>query len=262
MTPTNRWLAAVAGVCLLWTAPLGADLKYKMRIEAQRSSVPASAPAHPMLTVIGGIVVDAMAPAGGLEITVAMSERGSRVEYNKAYTVVPAGGVTLMRPDGNMIVLDPSNRTYWRMARPEVGAGMPTPHVMLRRTGEFEVLAGVRSERAALEIRVPLPIPADQLPPGVPAEVMLEGEAWVADQFKEYSALSASVTGMASLGLDTLAAEGLPMWTVLRGEIFGDRQVESRVTDISEAELPASAFEIPEGYTEVAPPAVFAGMTR
>jgi hypothetical protein len=69
-----------------------------------------------------------------------------------------------------------------------------------------------------------------------------------------YARLSMGMTGFSSFGLEKLAAEGLPMRSVLRGEMFGDRQIESLVTAISEAAVPSSAFEIPAGYTEVPPP--------
>jgi hypothetical protein len=258
----RTFMAAVstAALCAAFVAPVHADLKYTMRIETRKNTGTVVAPSNPIMTMLGSVVAAAMAPAGGLEITVTIGEEGSRVEYNRAYTVVPAGGVTLMRPGGAMIVLDPAKRTYWRMDRPDVGTLMPTPAVTVTRTGEIETIAGVRSERAALEIRVPLPLPAEQLPAGVPAEMVVVGEAWLADRYQEYARLSIGMTGLASMGLERLAAEGLPMRSVLRGEMFGDRQIESIVTAISELAVPASAFEIPEGYTEVAPPAGLAGL--
>ena len=263
MTDRARTLVSAAFALLLTAgivAPLHADLKYTMTIQTEKSTGPVIPPSSPLMTMLGGVVVGAMAPAGGLEITVTIGEGGSRVEYSRAYTVVPAGGVTLMRPGGEMIVLDPAKRTYWRMARPEAGGLLPTPDVTVTRTGAIEAIAGVQSERATLEIRMPLPLPPGQLPEGMPAEIVIVGEAWLADRYQEYARLSMAMTGAASLGLDKLAAEGLPMRSVLRGEMFGDRQVVSLVTAISELAVPASAFEIPEGYTEVPPPAALAGL--
>lgn len=243
----------LAGVVLALTAPLGAELRYTMKIESQKNTEPVTTASNPLMAMIAGLLSSTLAPAGGLEITVTMGEQGSRVEYDKAYLVVPAGGVTLVRPDGSMVVLDPASKTYWRMARPDLS--MVKPEVSVTRTGQKSTFAGVEAERATLAIKVPLPLPAgSQVPPGLPTEFVVNGEAWIADQYKNYAKMSAGLAGLISLGLEKLASEGLPMKSVLRGEMFGDQQIESVITSIGEVTLPPGSYEIPAGFTEVPAP--------
>jgi hypothetical protein len=42
------------------------------------------------------------------------------------------------------------------------------------------------------------------------------------------------------------------MRSILRSEVFAGQQIESVVTDLVETTVPASAFEVPAGFTEVA----------
>ena len=62
-------------------------------------------------------------------------------------------------------------------------------------------------------------------------------------------------------GAETLAAEGLMMRSVLRGELLGNQELESVITTIAETPAPASIFAIPAGYTEVPPPSGLPGLT-
>lgn len=252
----TRFLCAVALAGFL-VAPLRAELKYTMRIHAQPSSVPSAAPANPLVAMIGSVVTGTLAPDGGLELTITTGDKGTRVDYPRAYTIIPAGGATLLRPDGSMVVLDPATHTYWKLDRPDFSAlGAAAPAVTIARTGGSETVAGVRTERATFEIRVPLPVPpGTKLPDGIPSEIRMSGDAWLAPQYKQYSTLAAGLLGgLNAFGAETLAAEGLMMRSVLRGELLGDREVESIVTTIAETPAPASLFEIPAGYTEVQPP--------
>jgi hypothetical protein len=47
----------------------------------------------------------------------------------------------------------------------------------------------------------------------------------------------------------------------MRGELLGNRQIESTVTNVAEVAVPASLFEIPAGFTEVPPPAGMSAMS-
>jgi hypothetical protein len=51
-----------------------------------------------------------------------------------------------------------------------------------------------------------------------------------------------------------LAAEGFMMRSVLRGDMFGDQEIESIVTAVGEITAPSALFEIPPGFTEVPAP--------
>jgi hypothetical protein len=253
------WALALVGFLV---APLKAELRYTMRIHAQPSTVPTAAPANPLVAMIGGVVTSTLAPDGGLELTITTGEKGTRVDYPRAYTIIPAGGATLLRPDGSMVVLDPAKRTYWRMAKPDFAAlGGVTPLVTITRTGTSEEIAGVRAERATFEIRMPLPVPPGAaLPEGIPTDIRMSGEAWVAPQYKKYSMLSAGLLGgINAFGAETLAAEGLMMRSVLRGELLGNQEVESVITTIAETPVPASLFDIPAGYAEVSSPSGLPG---
>jgi hypothetical protein len=252
---TAAFLVAVA----VSTAPLAADLRYTMRVESRQSTEPPATPASPLMAMLGGMVASTMAPPGGLEITIIVGEQGSRVEYSQAYTVVPAGGVTLVRPDGSIVVIDPTAKTYWRLNKPDL-SGIKAD-VTVTRTGQRSTMAGVPTERATLDIRVPLPVPAGtQLPPGIPTELRVSGEAWIADQYKQYSRMSVGLAGALSFGLEKIAAEGLPMKSVMRGEMFGDQQIESSITAIGELTAPPGTFDIPAGFTEVKPPSGMPGL--
>lgn len=248
----------------LLAAPLRAELKYTMRIHAQPSSVATPVPSNPLVAMISSVVTGTLAPEGGLELTITTGEKGTRVDYPRAYTIIPAGGATLLQADGSMVVLDTARRTYWKMAKPDFSAlGGATPVVTITRTGSSDVVAGVRAERATFEIRMPLPIPpGTQLPEGIPTEIRMSGEAWVAPQYKQYSKLAAGLLGgINAFGAETLAAEGLMMRSVLRGELLGNQELESVITTIAETPAPASIFAIPAGYTEVPPPSGLPGLT-
>ncbi len=263
MTRRIRMILGTLVAMAAAVAPLHADLRYTMKIDAPASTAPAAAPASPLMAQLGRSIAGVLAPEGGLEVTVTIGEQGSRVEYSKAYTVVPAGGSTLMRPDGSIIVIDPSTKTFWRMDRPQLPEGIPGPEVTVTRTGETAVVAGVPTERATLTIRVPLRAPAGtNVPAGMPTELQMSGEAWLADRYASYARMSAGLSGMTGFGLEKIAAEGLPMRSILRSEMFGDRQIESTVTGISEITAPAGTFEVPAGYSEVPPPATLPGLAH
>lgn len=250
----------ICGALLLmaaFVAPLQADLKYTMRMDVRRAEAPAT-PSNPMTAMIGALVVGAIAPEEGMEFTVTVGEAGTRVDYVKAYNIVPAGGATIVRKDGSLVVIDTAKRTYFEMAKPDLAAlGGMTPVVTLSRTGEFAEIAGLRAARAKFEIRLPLPKAAagQRLPVGIPAELVIRGDAWLADQYKNYARLTAGLMGgISGLGFEKLADEGFVVKTVLGGELFGDREVESVVTAVAEVPTTAAVFEVPAGFTRVDPP--------
>ncbi len=228
-----------------------------MHIEAKPSTETAAAPGNPMLEMIGAIVASTMAPQGGLDLTITVGDHGTRVDYTKAYMIVPAGGATLLKPSGEMIVLDPATRTYWKMSKPDMSAlpgGGPT--VTVKPTGQTETISGVRAERATLEIHMPLPVPdGAQMPQGLPSDLAMTGEVWLTPKYKQYAKTAAGLVGGVNvLGVDTIANEGFMMRSILRGDLLGNRQIESTVTTIAETAVPAALFDVPAGFTEVPPP--------
>ena len=235
-------------------ASLRAELKYTMKMEARDAATPPAAPVNPMLAMIGGMVLSTMAPAGGVESTVIVGDRGTRTEYNKAYAMVPAGGAMITMPDGSSVVVDPAKKTYVKVsaaaARPMMAQQVKATVV---RTGEFATVAGVRAERAKLEIRMPLPAPPGMS--GFPTELSISGDAWLAEQYKKYAAASRAMSAtIGAMGLDQMMEIGLPVRSIMRSELFGGKEVESIVTAIAEVTVPASTFQIPAGFTEVPTP--------
>jgi hypothetical protein len=251
-----RRVAAIVLALNCSLVSLSADLKYTMTVVARPSSVTPAAATNPILGILAPMVVNTIAPPGGVQVTTTIGARGSRFEYDKAYTVIPAGGAVIVTPDGMITVLNPADRTYWKMAKPAgLGANGIQPVVNVKRSGTFETIAGVQAERAAINIRVPLPLPPGTQMPGLPPDVTVTGETWLAGQFEKYAAMSAGVTSiMGSLGPDALATAGFPMKSIMRSELFGTQEIESLVTSISETPAPAGAFEIPTGFKEVPPP--------
>jgi hypothetical protein len=252
-----RHIAAVALVVNCSLVGLSADLKYTMTIAARPSAVQASAPTNPILGIVGPMIVNTIAPPDGVLVTTTIGEKAARFEYDKAYTIVPAGGVMIVTADGIITVINPAERTFWRLAKPAgLGASDVKPTIKVNRTGTFEAIAGVRAERATLDIRLPLPLPPGTQMPGLPADVSATGETWLADEYKNYAAMSAGVTAMmGAFGPDAIASAGFPMRTIMRSELFGNQEIESVVTSISEVTVPAGTFEVPSGYKEVQPPA-------
>jgi hypothetical protein len=249
-------LLAALTMAVLLSAPLHADLKYTMTIDMHASTVPVPAPASPVTAMSGRAIVSRMAPSGTVHTTVFVSDAGTRVEYGQAYLIIPAGGVTIARPDGTLVVLDPARKTYWKTAVSTMAASGLKPEVTVHRTGDHSTIAGVPVERATLEISVPLPIPPGaKMPPGLPTELSMSGEAWLSDRYKAYMRSATGLSGgMGLFGTETLAAEGFVMKSILRGDVFAGQELEAVVTSIGEAKAPAGAFEIPAGYQEVPAP--------
>jgi hypothetical protein len=239
-------------------ASLSADLKYTMTLAARPSSAPPAAPSSPVLGMLAPMLVNTIAPPGGVQITVTIGEAGARFEYDKAYAIIPAGGVMIVRADGTIAVLNPAERTFWQMAKPAgLGANAVQPEVKVDRSGAFDTIAGVRAERATINIKVPLPLPPGTQMPGLPSEVTVSGDTWLADQYKKYAAMSAGITSiMGTLGPDAVAAAGFPMRSIMRSELFGAQEIESLVTSIAEVSAPAAVFQVPDGFKEVPPPAM------
>ena len=246
-------IAALVFSCSVATA--WADLRYTMTTTVRPSAVPSTQPVNPMFGVLGPILVSMIAPGGAVEMRAIVSDRGSRYEFDKPYTIVPAGGAMIVMADGSVIVLNPAEKTYWRTPRP-AGAppSVPAPTVKIDRTSAFEEIAGVRAERATIDVRLPVPVSPGMAMPGMPAEISVTGEAWLADQYKKYVTTSSLSALMGSATANPFANAGFPMRSVMRSDLFAGQQIESVVTNISEAPAPEGAFDVPAGFTEVAPP--------
>lgn len=232
--------------------PAAAELRYTTHIETRKAE--AAQPVDPMMGMIGAMLASRF-PSGAMKMTV--GDAGTRVEFANALGPVPAGGVMLMRT-GSTVILNPADRTYWTARVPAtLIPGSAAPAVSTKRTGEFETVEGLRTERVAFGLSMNLPLPAGvQLPPGFPTTLSMDGDMWVADQFKAYaSSLNAIAnTLFPGIGIGGLAQEGLVVRQVTRSPMFGGSELVFSVSDVMEGPVTADLFQIPEGYTEVPVP--------
>jgi hypothetical protein len=245
---TIKTSIAPALLLALLAAPAAADLKYTARVSARASTVPTATVAtpNPFLAMIASLIVSTVAPADGLDTTASVSALGMRTDYRQAFAMVPAGGALIARADGTTVILDPAAKTYSRVPRVDGAAlGGVTPRMTFKHTGEFVTIAGMRAERLTIETRIALPVP------------IVTGDVWVAERYKNYAELMARSTGVISaFGLDRLASEGLVMRSIVRGDLFGDREIETVITQLSEEPVPVGSYDIPAGFTEAAGPIV------
>ena len=251
-----RTLITLTLLMLAAAAPLQADLRFTTRMQMRDATAPAAA-ADPVLTMFGTRLAETMLPGGSVETTTVIGEKGMRVEWSTAVPGQPAGSVLLGRPDGSVVMLNPAQKTYWRMSAASVKAmmGGALPTVTTKKTGEFGDVLGVPCERVTFEMRVPIPPPpAGQRPPGVPTELTMDGESCIAVKYRAYGQMLARVPGLSALGGEKLAEDGLPLRQITRSAAFGAREMESVVTKIAEEKVAASVYEIPAGFKEVPPP--------
>jgi hypothetical protein len=251
-------LAIALFVTVVAVAPVHADLKYVSRLTARPSTVPLPPPTNPLYTMFGGIVVGAIVPMGGLRSTSVVGERGARIEYDQPYLLVPAGGVMLIQPDGSAVVLNPGEKTYWKVTKLTVGTmgGALMPDVQVTPTADSATVAGVQANRSTVTVRATLPLPAEGGLPGMPRELSASGDVWLAPTYARYGKMAPVLSNglAAALGMEHLFADGFPMRLVMRSELFAGQEIESVITSISEVSVPASTFEIPAGFTEVPQP--------
>jgi len=261
-----RKFAVVALFAAVMAAPLRAELKYTMKMEAHKSTVAAPVSADPMMAMIASMVAGMLLPPTPVETVVTVGAKGVRTEYLQPFMMLQAGSVALMKPDGSMVVFTPSEKTYWKMAKPDLGALMAgaTPQINVKKTGATSTIAGLPADQSTIDIRIPFPVPPGAaLPPGFPSEFVISGEMWVSPKFKEYSKnASAALIGFGAIGADKVMGEGLLLRSVMRGPLFGDQELETVITKIGEETVPETAFDVPEGYKEVPPPTGIGGMGR
>jgi hypothetical protein len=246
---------AVLAAASISVAPVRAELKYTMKLEARASTVPSGSPPNPLLTMIGSLLLGTIAPPGGVVMTTIVGQRGARTEYDRAYAVLPAGAAMLTSPDGTIVIIDPSTRTYWRDTGSRSIGGAVMATAAFKRTGTFATIAGVRAERTTLDVRAPLPLPEGMQLPALPPEIAMTGEVWLSSQYGRYVQAAAGFTGLPGLAriFDKVSVPGFPMRFIVRSDLFGDQQIESVVTSIGEVTAAPDAFQIPAGYMETRP---------
>jgi uncharacterized protein DUF4412 len=226
--------------------------------------VPAGQPVNPMIAMMGDSMLKEMVPSGGADLIYSIGEKGSRVEYVQAAMGQAAGAVSVSLPDGTIFMLNPKDQTYWKTTTQATASMMKAagmaPTSTVKRTGEFETVAGLKCEVVTFDWKMDLPIPEAaraSLPPDFPKTLSMNGDTCMTtDQFKQYADLVAKSQlsdMMSALGLKEATQGGITLRQRMR---FGSVELQSLVTSIGEEDVPASAFEIPAGYKEVPAPGI------
>ena len=235
--------------------PLNAEVKYTMHMEARMSANAA----NDMMAQMAGPMMMQMFPAGGIDQLVIAGERGMRSEQKQAFANMKAGTVTLVKPDGSIVMLDPSSKTYWKQPTPAEAAAMlggMKPDVKITKRGEFETINGMKAEHMLLTITMAIPgVDPSQLPPGMSPELSMTYDVWMTDAVKMppgAAALASSAMKQFGMGDMKELNDGRMM---LKGvmTMFG---VEIVMTSTGFSTEPAAAdlFEIPKDYKEVPAP--------
>jgi len=243
------------GLALLAIVPLRADIKYTMHMEAR-----VTGNANDPISQMAGGMLTQMFPAGGLDQIVISGDRGTRSEQKQAFATVKAGTVTLVRPDGAIIVIEPETKTYWKqpVMSAELAAAMggAKPEIKVTKRGEFETINGMKAEHLTLSMTIAIPgIDASQLPPGMAPDLTMTYNVWVTDAIKASAgSTSVAMTLMKQFGMDGVKElnDGRMM---LKGvmSMFGVELVMTTSPMINET-VPASMFEVPADYKEVPGP--------
>jgi hypothetical protein len=213
-----------------------ADLRYTTRVEVRRSVAQSAGRVD-----VGA--VQALGPAG--DTVTFVSADAVRIEHSSGNTK----SILLWRPDGPL-VLDPDERTYRPI--PELREALASARSLtpprFRRTGEFAMVLGVRTERVDVTMSLPLPTTP---PPGFPTVIEMSGELWLADVHRALGEGLRKTTGLTG-GLSA-GIEGIVLRQIVRNAQLGI-EIESTVTDLVEGPIAAEIFEVPSGYRRRAQP--------
>lgn len=251
-----RKLVVVTGLVLLAMAPLNAEVKYTMHMEARMA---AGAGSDPMSQMAGGMLTQ-MFPAGGIDQIITSGEHGTRTEMKQAFANMKAGTVTLMAADGSMTMLDPTSKTYWKQAAmaPDAAAAMAglSPEVNITKRGEFETINGMKAEHLTLSMTMAIPgVDPSQLPPGMAPDISMTYDVWLTDAVKVSNGASAlTATMLKQFGMSNVKelSDGRMM---LKGVItmFGV-EIVMTTNGFTNGPVAADLFEIPKDYKEVPSP--------
>jgi hypothetical protein len=255
---TNRFPIAAAVLLCVLGAPgsVLAGLRATIRIEMK---APTGGPGMP-----GGAP---MAPKGPIDMIWSTQDGVVRTEILGDMPGMPKGTVTLRKVgDPSMYVINPANQTYY-MVKAGGPSRLPQPtSVSIKRTGEFETIAGHKAEKVLLDSRVPVPLPYGmQPPPGVATEMQITGEIWTTDDFgdrPEYRLVLEELNKISGFaGADTSKDVKFPLKLRLTMSMMMTMEVVSTVTAITDDKLPPDLFAMPPaGYKEVQPPFPYPGM--
>jgi len=248
-----KTLASLVLISLV-TAPPSAGLKYTVHMEAHQSAAAAQDPMAAQMNAMMAPMMMQVFPSGGLDQTVTIGEKATRTEQRQPFAGLPAGAVTILRPDGSSVVLDAAARTFWKLRAAGDGAGLfqqlgLKPEIKVAKTGQFETIEGMRSEK----VTVTISISEGGMPP-----IALVMDVWLTDAIKAPTANAEAAAGMlAKFGLaDANALKALNDGRFMLKQVMTMFGVEivTTVKDVTKPEVSDALFEVPGDYKEIAPP--------
>ena len=254
--------AAALAIVLSAAVSVEAELKVVAQTSTKAASSPLPTTPIAIHSTYGEMMLLLVAGNGPVETTSIIGDKGARIEYAQATLNLAAGSVALVQPNGDIAILMPKDRVYWRMTTKEMGEMWAqlgiVPKISHKRTGEFMTIAGVRAERISFDWAMEFPLPPEVMAElkGAPTAMTMSGDLWVAaDRYKSYASMAVrSNTTLASLGMIKLLEEGIVLRSVLRSSAFRGQEIETIVTSMTEEPAPANAFSIPAGYKLVPRP--------
>lgn len=256
-------LACAVGLMLIAPAEFQSStaLKFTMHIDLIQSDTPAPNDWSRFAAQLARQAV----PPGGVDQTVIISAKASRIEQHQAFVGMPAGIVTLFRGDEEF-GYDPAAQTFWkqppRLRADELSEVVTTkPDIKVDRTGRFETIDGMRAERVTTTMTMPMPKDAAAAPiPDLPPNLVVTMDAWVTDAWKipgdgKVPLLDQKL--FAELGIAHVAQltdNRFPVRLAVRMNLITGIEMVVTIKNVAQTQVPDSVFEIPAGFKEVPPP--------
>jgi hypothetical protein len=208
-----------------------ADLRLKTRVDVRRTPTATGTAAD-----LGAVFQTAM-PSG--ETLMLVSGAAVRVEQSKERSRL----ILLFRPN-EQIILDPQARTYTRVPqlRDALSAAAQLPPPTLLRTGEYQMVLGLRAERVEMAVIVPLPLAV----PGFPTVVRMTGDLWVTDAHRAYGRTLQKIMPLPT-SVPRVEIEGMVLRQTLRNAEVGI-EISYEVTELIEGPIAPQLFDLPPGY--------------
>src|ERR1017187_5841992 len=238
-------------------APLRADLQYTMRFEIQKTNQPATTP---LAMLVAPLAQQAFAKP--VEVTYVAGEKGSRLTIAPGLPTLPNGAVVISQTGGGSYVLDPEQKTYWKVdvASAPAADGSETPPAM-RKTGTMDTVNTYRAEQLLFEKKsdlsaiVPGLLANTNVPGGaqmasaIPTSFTWTIEEWVTDELTPPRGANDVIERV------LLSAARVPVKLVIRANELSGIEVVMNIADVvKDASAPASLFALPSDFKELPPP--------
>ena len=168
----RRYSSIAAVVFTLCTAPLSAELKTRAQGRGSSTSAGETARNDMMAAMVGPMITEyAPADPDGVEMTAIVGRPGIRTEFDKAYVMFPAGGVTIVSLDGTSVGFDAGADLMddGTTDDPNAAAMLAKRSRSWPRSARASLRPSPGSRPSALEstmqVAIPMPARAEQLPP-------------------------------------------------------------------------------------------------